>query len=82
VDVATVEADEQGQVRAGQRRPVSLAAVDEAGLLRAELVFQALRDGLGLPTDRGGVQGSTEGQQFGQQRGGHPVGRQGGELGL
>ena len=57
VDVATVEADEQGQVRAGQRRPVSLTAVDEAGLLGAELVFQALRDDLGRPTDRRGVQG-------------------------
>ena len=57
VDVATVEADEQGQVRTGQRRPVSLTAVDEAGLLGAELVFQALRDDLGWPTDRRGVQG-------------------------
>ena len=52
------------------------------GWLGAELVFQALRDGLGLPADRRGVQGSTEGQEFGQQRGGHPVGGQGGELGL
>jgi len=52
------------------------------GWLGAELVFQALRDGLACRRTAVACRGSTEGQEFGQQRGGHPVGVQGGELGL
>jgi hypothetical protein len=42
LDVPAVQTDDQWQIRSGQLGPVPRATLDEAGLLVAELVFQAL----------------------------------------
>jgi hypothetical protein len=55
VHEAAVDANDDRHVGAGQLFPVGLAAGDEALLLGAEFVFQALGDGLGVQADAGGV---------------------------
>lgn len=82
MDVAAVETDVQWQVRTGQRLPVSLAAIDEAAPLVTEFVLQALGHGVGLSSDRRGVQGPAQRQEFSQQRGGDPGRGQSSEAGL
>jgi len=81
-DVAAVQPDHQRQVRAGQCLAVGLAGVDETGLLLADLVLEALGDGLGVEADRGGMQPAAQGQQLAEQVGRGAVGGQGDELGL
>jgi len=76
VHVAPVQADDDRQIGARQLLPRGLAAVDEAAALLAELVLQALRDGLGLQTHGAGVQRAPERQHFGEQLGRQPVLRQ------
>ena len=82
LDVAAVQADDQRQVRPGQRGPVGGAAGDEPRPLLAELVLQALRGGPHLPPHRGGVQRPAQREDLVEQVGGQPVGHQPGETGL
>ena len=79
VDVAAVEADDQRQVRPGQLGPLGRAPGDEARLLVAELVLQALRGGLHLAPHCRGVQDPAQRQDFAQHVGGQSVGHQPGE---
>src|ERR1019366_9066684 len=71
-----------GQVWPGQLPPDRRAAFDEAGLLLSHLVFDALGDTLYVAADGGGVQGTAERQDLGEQLGRQPVGDKTGELGL
>lgn len=82
VDVAAVEADDEGQARVGELFPLGRAAFHEGPLLGAEFVFETLGDGLGVLSHRGGVEGTAEGEDLGQDLGGEPVGDQPGELGF
>jgi len=82
VHVAAVQADDEGQVGAGESSPVGRAAVDEDRLLGVELVVEALGDGLGVVADSGGVQSASQREDLGQELGRQPVGGQPGELGL
>ena len=59
VHVAAVQADGQGQVRAGQVAPHRRAALDERRLLGAQLVVEAPAEGLGVAPSLRGVQGAA-----------------------
>lgn len=82
MDVAPVEADDEGQVRPGQFFPLGGAAVDKGPLLGAELAFETFGDGLGVLADGAGVEGTAEGEDLGQELGGQAIGGQPGELGF
>ena len=80
--IAAVEADDQGQVRAGQRFPVSGAGVDEADAFVAEFGLQTLGGARGAASQRARLECSAERERVGQQVGGGAVGGQGGVSGL
>jgi hypothetical protein len=67
--VTADKADDEGEVGAWQAFPHGWATLDEAPPLFSQLVFQALGHCLGVKSDCGGVQGTTEGQDLGQQLG-------------
>lgn len=69
MDIAAVEAHDERQVRPRQILPGGRAAVDEAPPLVAELVLEALRDGLGVQTHSDRVQRATERQDLREQLG-------------
>ena len=82
VDVAAVQADYDRQVRAGEFLAVTLAGVDEAGPLLAELALQPVRDRVDCAAYDGRVQAPAQRQQLTEQVRGDAVGDQGGEAGL
>jgi hypothetical protein len=82
VDVATIEADDERQVRTGQFFPVALAGAGETELFLTELALQPGCDGLGLAAHHGGVQFPSKGQQLAEQFRGDAVGDEPGGAGL
>ncbi len=73
VDVAAVQADDQGRIGAGKLVPVALAPVDEGDLLIPQLAFGPLGDALHLPTHRGLGQLLAQRQDLRQQLHRQPV---------